>query len=93
MIVLVKLWIIFALWGALVYSAVFLWAVRNRQFSELDRQRYIAIRAADPIESDDDISRKAGVADRYTWLALVLLALAVIAAGVLLGLKCTPGGC
>lgn len=59
-----------------LYAACFIWAVRNRQFTELDRQRYIAIRADDSNLKEDE-EPQPGRIDRYTWLFIILLAAAI----------------
>jgi hypothetical protein len=81
----VSIWIGYAIFGSVVLSAVFVWAVRTRQFTELNRQRYIALQAVDTLESENE-TRSCRV-DRYTWLALALLTLAVVTAGLWLGFK------
>lgn len=81
----VNLWIGYAIFGSVVLSAIFVWAVRTRQFTELNRQRYIALRAADPLESEK--AAMPGRFDRYTWFALALLTLAMVAAGLWVGTR------
>ena len=79
-------WIAYAIFGSAAFSAVFVWAVRSRQFTELDRQRYIALNAAELRERSDANRRPAGL-DRYTWLALLLITFALMSAAVWLGLR------
>jgi nitrogen fixation-related uncharacterized protein len=78
-------WIGYAIVGTAVFSAIFVWAVRTRQFTELNRQRYIALRAADSLEADR--AAVPGRLDRYTWFALALLTLAMVAAGLWVGMR------
>lgn len=81
----VNLWIGYAIFGSVVLSAIFIWAVRARQFTELNRQRYIALRAADTIEAEN--AAKPGRFDRYTWFGLAILTAAMIAAGLWVGIR------
>ncbi|HOK55174.1 MAG TPA: hypothetical protein PLZ21_13450 [Armatimonadota bacterium] len=79
-------WILIAVFGITCYSLVFIWAVRAKQFTELDRQRYIALRSEDLLDFDaskHDMTR----ADRYIWLVLTFLALAFFTAAVYLSLR------
>jgi nitrogen fixation-related uncharacterized protein len=81
----VNLWIGYAIFGSVVLSAIFVWAVRTRQFTELNRQRYIALRAADALETER--AANPGKLDRYTWFALAILTLAMITAGLWVGIR------
>ena len=81
----VDVWIIYAIFGTTAFSIVFVWAVRSRQFTELDRQRYIALRAAEPVEAEQ-AGRTPARLDRFTPLGLAAVTLAVVAAGLWLGL-------
>jgi hypothetical protein len=81
----VNIWIGYAIFGSVALSAIFIWAVRTRQFTELNRQRYIALRAADTVETEK--VAKPGRLDRYTWLVLAILTLAMIAAGLWVGVR------
>ena len=78
-------WIGYAIFGVTIFSAVFVWAVRARQFTDLDRARYIALKSEQPIESAG--SRAVGRLDRYTWVGLAVLTLAVVVSGLWLGLR------
>ncbi|MDO8588179.1 MAG: hypothetical protein Q7T82_14220 [Armatimonadota bacterium] len=78
------IWIAYAIVGTTIFSAVFVWAVRSRQFTELDRQRYIALNAAD-LREHGDAGRRPNRIDRYTWLGLLLITFALMAAAVWLG--------
>jgi cbb3-type cytochrome oxidase maturation protein len=42
---LLLLWIVYALVGVSVFSAVFIWAVRAGQFRDQDRARYLPLEA------------------------------------------------
>jgi nitrogen fixation-related uncharacterized protein len=81
----VDVWIVYAIFGTTAFSTVFVWAVRSRQFTELDRQRYLALRAEEPVESERT-GRTPTRPDLYTLLALALITLGVITAGLWLGL-------
>ena len=78
------IWITYAIFGSAAFSAVFVWAVRSRQFTELDRQRYIALNSAEFRERPDANRRPSGL-DRYTWLALLLITFALMSSAVYLG--------
>jgi len=75
---LLVMWTTYAVFGVIVYSAVFLWAVRTRQFSSEERARNLPLQC--PGGTPDEA---AGV--RSGWrvmavpLVLLLLAAAVIA--------------
>lgn len=40
-------WILYAFLGVTAFSLLFLWAVRNRQFSDQERARWLALLAPD----------------------------------------------
>jgi len=75
---LLAVWVVYAIIGCFIFTAVLLWAVRSRQFTDLDRQRYIALKAAALPETDGK-DRAPGFLDRYTWLIIVLIFLGLIA--------------
>ena len=79
-----KIWLVFAGCGAVVFSAVFVWAVRSRQFSDMDRARYIALQ--DGQTERRDASEPVSCLDRCMPLFLVLLAAAVVASTVWMGI-------
>jgi nitrogen fixation-related uncharacterized protein len=56
--ILLKFWIAYAIWGTGVYSAVFIWAVRNKQFSEPDRQRRMALDTEDPVAAWEEHKKR-----------------------------------
>ena len=78
-------WIGYAIVGTAVFSAIFVWAVRTRQFTELNRQRYIALQAADSLEAEKP--NAPGRLDRYTSFALAVLTLAMVTAGLWVGMR------
>ena len=82
----VDVWIWYSVFGAIVSSAVFVWAVRSRQFTELDRQRYIALRAGEQLEKEP-VGRMPSLMDRYTWLVLLLLICGVAIAALWIGYR------
>ena len=82
-------WIGYAIFGVTLFSLVFVWAVRTRQFTDFDRARYIALNAAEQVESAEQYKRRPGLIDRYTWVFLVLLLLSVITVVFWLGLRNT----
>ncbi len=77
-------WIGYTILGVTVFSVVFAWAVRNRQFSDLRRARYIVLTADEPVEPAEYPTPS--TIDRYTWLFLFLLLAGVLAAALWIGL-------
>lgn len=69
-------WTICTVFGMSLYAVCFIWAVRSRQFTELDRQRYIALDVDDSVPPEQK-DLHPGRLDRYTWIFIVLLAAAV----------------
>jgi cbb3-type cytochrome oxidase maturation protein len=66
------IWIIYAVVGTTVFSLFFFWAVRARQFTDLDRGRFIPLESAEIVEGD--VSRKKPLwVDRLAWPALFLI--------------------
>ena len=78
-------WIGYSIFGVTLFSLVFVWAVRTRQFTNFDRARFIALNAAEQIENVEH--RKPALIDRYTWLFLALLLLTVITVVLWLGIR------
>jgi cbb3-type cytochrome oxidase maturation protein len=83
---LVIVWVAWSIFGGLVFSAMFIWAVRTRQFTEMDRQRYIALRGAQPNEGESD-GLRLSLPDRYIGLILAALALGMLIATFWVGLR------
>lgn len=71
-------WVGYTIAGVFLFTAVFLWAARNRQFSNLDKGRYIPLKADRLIEKPGDPEIKPSQIDRYTWVSLLLLTVVVI---------------
>ncbi|MCC6445733.1 MAG: hypothetical protein IT210_20050 [Armatimonadetes bacterium] len=71
---LLEVWATYAFLGMLVYCALFIWALRNKQFTGFDRARHIPLDAAEPIEPEN---RRASRLDRYTGRGIALLTLAL----------------
>lgn len=83
---LLTVWIIYTAVGLVGFGAVFVWAVRSGQFTELDRQRHMALDAdhlPEPVDSKISVSR----ADAYAWKVLISIAFAAIAAALVIGAK------
>ena len=78
-------WIGYAIFGTAVFSAMFVWAVRNRQFSDLDRARRIALEAR-TIEPDHDY-RETSRSDRCGLIALLLIVLATLGSVIWVGIR------
>lgn len=70
--IIVRMWIGFAMAGVTLFSAAFLWGVRARQFTDLDRARHLPLNAAEPIEQDPQ-GRRCSVMDTLGLLAIVLV--------------------
>lgn len=83
---LLAVWIIYTTVGMIGFGAVFVWAIRTRQFTELDRQRYIALNAEALPDSGDRPGRVSRL-DAYAWPALFVIAFAAIGAALWLGAK------
>jgi nitrogen fixation-related uncharacterized protein len=77
-------WIGYAIFGVSIFSVVFIWAVRNRQFSDMDRVRFFALKAAQPVENESDNPVPSRL-DRYTWVGLFLITLGVVVSGLWVG--------
>ena len=79
-------WIVYAICGTTLFSAVFVWAVRTRQFSNLGRAGRMPLEGLDALEVTDT-DRKPGIADRYTWVFLAIVTTLAIAAAFWLGIR------
>jgi nitrogen fixation-related uncharacterized protein len=77
-------WIAYAVVGVLVFSAAFVWAVRARQFTEMDRQRHIPLRE---LGEDEQSAPKAARVDRWTLIGLVITVVGMLAWGIILGAR------
>lgn len=82
---LVVAWTIYTVVGVSLFSAVFVWAVRTRQFTELDRQSRIALATPEPLEQTAQ-ARAVSRVDKLGLVIVALVAVAVIAAALWLGL-------
>jgi nitrogen fixation-related uncharacterized protein len=78
-----EVWVMYAIFGITLFSAVFVWAVRARQFTDLDKGRYIALRTEDT-ERGDRPETPAKV-DSLTLLFIVFIALALFLSAIWLG--------
>ncbi|MBM3473780.1 MAG: hypothetical protein FJX75_10970 [Armatimonadetes bacterium] len=77
---LLTMWTTYAVFGVLVCSAVFLWAVRTRQFSSEDRARRL------PLECPTGVGAEPAETASDRRLLAVPLGLLVLAAGVIAAL-------
>ena len=77
---LLMMWTTYAVFGVIVFSAVFLWAVRTRQFSSEDRARRL------PLECPTAVPGEAAEAHSGRRLMAVPAALLLLAAGVIVAL-------
>lgn len=73
-----QVWIGYSIFGITVYSAVFVWAVRNGQFTDFDRARYIALKSDSMQPEGDPSAASVSLFDRFMWAGLFVLLLAVI---------------
>jgi len=67
------IWVGYTIAGVFLFTAVFLWAARNGQFSNLDRGRHIPLDADRLIEKPGDSEVRPSRIDRYTWVSVLLL--------------------
>ena len=80
----VEVWIGYSTIGVLVFSAVFLWAVRARQFSDLDRAGRIPLRSPDEAKASELIPSRI---DRYSLLGIALIVASALAAVLWIGMR------
>lgn len=80
----IETWVACAIAGVALFLTAFVWAVRTRQFSELDRAGYVPLDKSAP----DAPQKPAAHADRWALRILLILATAAILAAIILGLKC-----
>jgi hypothetical protein len=81
----VDVWVGYAIFGVTAFSVVFAWAVRARQFSNLDRGRYIPLDAGEPVTTDDVQCRGSRV-DRWGLAVVVAIAAGLLATALVLGI-------
>lgn len=81
---LLMVWVWYSIVGFGIFCGVFIWAVRTGQFTDLDRQRYIALNCARQVEKHRDCVP--GRLDRYTIPALIFITFAVVIAVLWLAL-------
>ena len=79
-------WIGYTIFGISLFSAIFVWAVRARQFSDLERGRYIPLSDNDNSEQKSDTDRQPAKIDKYTWVALALITIAAVTAALFIGM-------
>ena len=80
----IDVWIGYAIFGVTLFSIVFAWAVRTRQFSDLDRGRYIPLDKDHPSEArGSHVSR----IDMWGLRVMVLIAAAMLLAAVVVGIR------
>ena len=79
-------WLGYTIFGFSVFSAMFIWAVRARQFSNMDRGRHIPL-ADQRIGESTHPDRKPASVDKYTWVVLMLLSLAAVVVALVMGLR------
>jgi cbb3-type cytochrome oxidase maturation protein len=80
----VEVWIGYSVIGVLVFSSVFLWAVRARQFSDLDRAGHIPLRSPDDTERSGLIPSRL---DRFSLLGLALIVASALIAVLWIGMR------
>ncbi len=89
--IIVWIWLGNVIYVATVVSAALLWAVRNRQFSDMDRPRHFALNAADELNDQSQANRRPGRLDRYIWLFMLIVTAAVFATALWIGIRTSPG--
>jgi cbb3-type cytochrome oxidase maturation protein len=77
-VTLLVMWLTYTAFGVTFFSLVFLWAVRNRQFSDQDKARYLVLGddAASEVTTPAPARRVSPVL--YVPVALLLLAAALL---------------
>lgn len=80
---LLEIWVLYAIFGSTAFSALFLWAVRTRQFSDFDRPRHIPLRTLKGPDNKETngLSR----IDKFTLLGLAIITLVVMISVVWIG--------
>ena len=78
-----EVWVAYAVVGVTVFSAVFVWAVRNRQFTDFDRARYIALRDQPEAERASELHSRL---DKYVLVGIVLITCAALLTAIVFGL-------
>jgi cbb3-type cytochrome oxidase maturation protein len=74
-----QVWVGYAIFGALIFTVMFTWAVRARQFTDMGRARQIPLDAAEPVEKADRVGGRPSRIDRWTWLGIALITVALLA--------------
>lgn len=79
-------WIGYAIFGVTLFSLVFAWAVRTRQFSDLDRGRYIPL---DSAGAEPEVRENAGDCrlDKWGLRVIVLIAASLLLSAVIVGIR------
>jgi len=80
----IDVWIGYAIFGVTLFSVVFAWAVRTRQFSEMDRGRYIPL---DEDQGSDAGGGSVSRVDKWGLRVMVLIAAAMLVAAVVIGIR------
>jgi hypothetical protein len=78
-----RVWVGYAVFGVTAFSAFFVWAVRARQFSNLDRGRYIPLER----EGSESEDRQPAKVDRYTGMAIAVISAGLIGIGLWMGFR------
>lgn len=81
-------WIGYTVFGVSALSVMLIWAVRNRQFSDLDRGRFIALNADELEEEADRLERMPTRLDWCSPVILVSLVTMSLIAAIWLGMHC-----
>ena len=87
---IVWIWVANVIYAAAVISAALLWAVRTKQFSDMDRPRHFAL-DAEPLDDASTRRRSPGRLVRYAWAQLLLDTAALFAVVLVLGIRMSPG--
>lgn len=80
-------WLGYAVFGTIVFSIIFVWAVRARQFSDLDRGRYIPLDGDRTTSSEDEPCRRRSRVDLWGVALVVCIAGVLMLTAVVLGIR------
>lgn len=83
-------WVGYAIFGVTLFSLVFTWAVRARQFSNLDRGRFIPLEGEESVAVDE--GRCASRADRLGLAVVIGIVAVLLLAALVIGVWCAGHG-
>lgn len=83
----IKVWIGYALFGTALFSLVFAWAVRARQFSNLDHGRYIPLGDEQVQDERGRAAERPRPAEKWGIRAVLIAAAAVVLAVLVVAMR------